>query len=629
MNKISKDIKLYNSFLHSMSISYTNLLDKGLTPHDIKNYLSDGRLIKNSYGNYSITGEAILSLQLVDSIFNHTEIDFESTLAMRRNCLFSIREDFMPLCGLMLYDLEKRNFDDFLSDLRLINSISSNKIDYYLDTWYFLTSYICNLNDKETEHIRNILDNKKFYSKSEDSKELIFDNNFREALFRHDFYSCYEALNVNSKDNILDLITCCLLRSAFIKEAVDNDQLYELIDSATYDEALELLKDKNSKSGLSYNDKLFYIALDDLDRLINDDMIPVVNASVNNPIIGDYISSGNYKEALNILKGASVTRNDKYLLKVLETINEEIKRVEESKSKDCNKSSDSLKHDGNVFDEVIENVLKEIDCKYRGIIYDLVFINYLEGKIECDDICNYVNGLIDNGSIFVDVNSYIINFYKAIENNSTEVAILYLDIIDRVNSIDKLNIDISLLQKDMVNSMESLNNAFYSTIASISNGDRSIAISDNVSPVVGSSILMLNLDDYNVKSSLIRDGDDTRVVFRYFNNDLSIDCNMEDADNFYFNGMYDDAISIYERIFAVNEDFNHDLLVRTGLSYYATDRLDEAIEYLFLADYYGKRDDFKPLIDSYRNKLNYNGIPISKDIDKFIRRKTYIKVKES
>ena len=241
MNKIIKDIMLYNSFLYSSNVSYGNLLDVGLNSHDIKTYLNEGRLIRNSYGNYSMTGEALKSLELVSCILNHTNIDELKVNSIRNCCLNSVKDDFMSISGLMLYDLEKRNFDNFLDDLRLFSSISLHKVDYYLDIWFFLSSFICDLNNEEINRIKYIVDNKKYQCKDNNSNDIISNNNFREALFRQDFYSCYEVLNFNN--NILDLITCSLLKFAFLKQTSDSNQLYELIDYGIYDEAFMFLKD--------------------------------------------------------------------------------------------------------------------------------------------------------------------------------------------------------------------------------------------------------------------------------------------------------------------------------------------------------------------------------------------------
>ena len=644
INEITLE-KLYKMALNEESLTTKGLLSLGFNSVDLTKLVKDGTLERIQRGIYEFKSDALLfhygKKLMGEQNYSQGISCFEKSLEMNpnntgaayqlfkkaiRECDYRQAFNYFEVCG--LYDIDVREYNPKNKLLLYLFSMLIEVPEEYISYVKGISMEDLTIRETDTRY-NNIEDENKI-------RKLVLNGEYIKAMMLID------QLRKDGKSiNDVDMMVKNLL---FVVNKNNSNRLNhfkQLIENGDYSLVVHELVDIKKKRNLNPFEECILDMTGDLFDIMAAEQLPIVQ-DVRITTLGDAIKAKNYKLALemyndSVVDNGNLTLQDKILKLLLVQLNKEVDFSKE----EIDENSEQMLY-ANIIrafvDSDLENVFDLLDKylplinkeNYKFLIVDLAKISILEKDLTFSKPIITLT-TVGKDDFSIDTVAYLKDFYQSLANGKLEQAEVYLDIINKAETLDRIGIDV-----------DSLNNVFNNMKVVMSDEpERKLDESDLVIPigryedgniitpvideypdktevddaVIDENVIKQYMDKINDKGLIILDvndasykevvargqvyeffigeGNNKKRVLRYYpveNWDyLDYKMIMNDASSLYNEGCYVAAIKLYKELFQT-PDLNSYIYSKLGLAYAKLWDIETAVDYLSVATELSKKE---------------------------------------
>lgn len=415
----------------------------------------------------------------------------------------------------------------------------------------------------------------------------------RKLAFSHKFSQARKVYSSMTNRTLSEDIVLELLRKAASKLQMQNKEAIKLIKREKYQALIDMYKSISKTRPLCHFEKVVLMMSEDLNNMILNDEIPkvILGPSRNMEdlvILRDYV--GAFQESQELGDSHII-----YLL--LKKLSSEI----ESQTVDFSRVIEIIStRDNNDIKRTVDSYLKNIGClDYVRFINDLISLSIYNEDYDYSEVLLNLGYIRDNGkNSYFDMNIYLSEFYKALEEGELAKAKIYLDIVSQSRTLSDRVIDVYFMKLKLydVASKFAYNNlddkyALLSDVISDINETKGLRVLEDLSASEKEEVVRVVSKFPNI----LVDSMDGRLILRYHNT-------FEACPDFYYlkrQGLeafkvsdYDKAIECYNMICTRLMSPSPEVFQKIGTAYLERGSCEEdyrrAIDYLWVAAGKGK-----------------------------------------
>ena len=644
INEITLE-KLYKMALNEESLTTKGLLSLGFNSVDLTKLVKDGTLERIQRGIYEFKSDALLfhygKKLMGEQNYSQGISCFEKSLEMNpnntgaayqlfkkaiRECDYRQAFNYFEVCG--LYDIDVREYNPKNKLLLYLFSMLIEVPEEYISYVKGISMEDLTIRETDTRY-NNIEDENKI-------RKLVLNGEYIKAMMLID------QLRKDGKSiNDVDMMVKSLLVVVNKNNSNRLNHFKQLIENGDYSLVIHELVDIKKKRNLNpFEERILDMACDLFD-IMAAEQLPIVQ-DVRITTLDDAIKAKNYKLALemyndSVVDNGNLTLQDKILKLLLVQLNKEVDFSKE----EIDENSEQMLY-ANIIrafvDSDLENVFDLLDKylplinkeNYKFLIVDLAKISILEKDLTFSKPIITLT-TVGKDDFSIDTVAYLKDFYQSLANGKLEQAEVYLDIINKAETLDRIGIDV-----------DSLNNVFNNMKVVMSDeherkldgSDLVIPVSENkdnniITPVIDEypdktevddavinenvikqyidkindkGLIILDVNDASYKEVVARgqvyeffigEGNNKKRVLRYYpveNWDyLDYKMIMNDASSLYNEGCYVAAIKLYKELFQT-PDLNSYIYSKLGLAYAKLWDIETAVDYLSVATELSKKE---------------------------------------
>jgi len=509
-------------------------------------------------------------------------------------------------CELIKYCIENKKYnlifsymDDFIETE---NKIYKNDYNLYL----FLLSMITSVPNKYNAYIKSLsLEDIQVPLKNTKDENIILENDVRTLIYNHKFITASRRIyKVKALYNERIFIVDYLLKEIVKIQSRERKNVLELIKTKKYKDIVLYLREREKNNNLSLNDRYVLLLSETIIEMLEKNIIPK-RMKTNSNAIFPLIDAKNYRAALSSSevyskkKYIALEENEIYLLlNDICNIISKIERENKNGNVDINTIIFNLKNKNhlkalNVLNKYLKLNNKE---KYSFLIVNLIKISVLKGDNSFEEPIKVLNDIVNNNYEF-DINEYVYMYQNALLNNENELAILYLDILNKshllVENQGKIDIDRESSSSNIINYNKDYD-FVCDKLLELKNG-KNLVIIDNIEHDKIQTIMEIVSDIPNIIAFDIAGEENTKIIIRRKfekEDNISKEDIIYKAKLSYQRKKYDDAINYYFMLFT-NGKVSPWIYAKIGFCYIGMGNNNAATMYLKVASYLEKNEDRK------------------------------------
>ncbi len=648
----AKLFKLFDNFIEDNIINNELLRNIGFTDEEIT------ELINTNILKY--IGNDTYSIKSIDSVFRYAKVLRKNYPEKAEKCLLKCfamnKNNFNINHNLFRQAIFNMDFDKALYYYKYLSTVTSKYHKTDVNYYFYLLSKLIDIPKEYQDSLKSLtLDS---ILVPEDSNGFLYIpevNNIRRLSFEGSYTYAFKQINdliYNHKEasNVVNQTSRFLIKRIIEKKNEMRNNLIDLIKNKDYEMVKSILEEQqdNLERQEVYVLKLVNVILD----IKNNGIIPKKDDK-ECQIVFDYIDNcdfeGAYKRSLEYNKEFSIDNDKNMINLLLKDITDLIKNY--------NKPKDNVNPMGlyalitahlvnNNINEAkvyIDKLLKIYDKENLSfLINDLIDISVLEqDPLYTKPVVALT--LIMNNHFKLDYNDYLKEYYVAVAYKKLNVANLYLDIITKLNG--KLPV---VEPKEVVKEEEPKKEVVEKTIVveqpqevkkpvkkepkkeiAVDQGIIQLLNKKREELVLNKGIILLDVSHnyrYNEileATKLVKDIDGflidnlnrRQIVLRYkpkHEETVDVKSLYKEANDAYHNSNFKECIEKYVMLLSVFAEPKSYIYTRIGLSYLKLHDNDNAIKYLTVADYLGKKEqvksDFGELIFKLRKEIPLDSV---------------------
>ena len=542
--------------------------------------------------------------------------------------------------NIAFYDLIKyatinKKYDLILEYIDPFIETENNKYKNDYNLYLLLLSRIIKMPDKYINYVRKLtVEDILIPVKEQKNENIIIENNARTLIMQQKLISAsIELKKLTFIPREKNSIIRNLIHDAVEVQNNDKKKILELLYDKNYKGIVRYLRNNEKYRNLSKNDKYILLIAEEILKVVETGVIPEQSNLDTNRLF-DAIDGRNYTLALILSEKYSKKNNisfkDNTIYLLLNDLCEIISKIEEElrcSSIDVKSIIYNLKNNkyNKAFSILEEYLIYNQKENYKFLIENLIKICIIEKDSSYEEPINILEEIINDNYIF-DVSYYIFKYQSAINNNN-DVAVLYLDIINKSSDLVKktgvIEIDKDISNLNIIN-YNSKVEFIKEKLLEMDKG-KNLLILENIDEESTEDIQTILREIQGITFFNIYDNDTKMLVIRkklpLENTSLIVDEIIYKGYSSYRKKDYDKCIERYLNLFSLNE-VSPFIYARIGLAYLGKGDKETAIEYLTVATLLGKNIDpsydYSNIISDLKSGKMYVEHGQEKaDIDKF------------
>ena len=624
--------EMMDSYIKSGEASTKELKEMGFVSIDLTRLVHNKNMLeRKERGSYKVNTQELFKYAM--SLLEEKKLD-QAYSALYR-CHLDEKNNMEYIYNLFMISILLDKYDE---SIKFMNILLNDKNDTYNINninYYFM---LLGLSKKVPEELIDIFK----YIRFEDiqlltgtKEENASINGFRSKVIKFTYRN--EEIPGN-KDSLEFIVEAKLLNDIYKIQTDEKNKIFSLIKAKKLDELLNYICNDLSYRNLNNAEEYYLKILNNYFEIKRTKKVLVLR-SLECSNVWKALDNNNYKAALRLQKeycesyGIRVEGSSLYLL--LLEINQQIDEViglNEEKNDNLNETNDSKEISSNsILELLINNEIDNAHSMIKEYLKDnsefIYLINYLIKISIYEEDPSFSKpmmaiAMIKNNTFNFIISDYILSFYESLAKKEFMIAEVYLDILDKayekkhtkyviksmrtvlnnaiIDSKDKLkrpNYDFAKKEVKEEHTFEDLNTG----LTLLDFEQRGILVINDADLFINNNLEILrklpNLDYF-----IIEYNKDKKVVLRYkenenINSQSDVLKLINDANQLYFIGKLDAALTIYKTILKKSYVSNSSLYYRLGEICLSLNQKSLAKDYLMIANSLSKIENLSANIN--------------------------------